>query len=52
MKMVQQQQCARVIGYGMAVYLSALQIQENNMVYYVSLFNFSSKLSLQHNELQ
>ena len=32
MMMVQQGGCARVIGHGMAVYLSALQTQEEKMV--------------------
>ena len=31
-KMVQQQGCARVMVYGMAVYLSAYQIKEDKMV--------------------
>ena len=37
-RMVQQQGCARVVVYGMVVYLSAYQIKEDKMVNILCLF--------------
>ena len=37
-RMVQQQECARVVVYGMAVYLSAYQIKETMVVNIFCIF--------------
>ena len=41
-RMVQQQECARVMVYGMAVYLSAYQIKEGKMVNIFCISSLSS----------